>query len=515
MNHSSSNNEDLREEFKNLIIKIEPYYVALKSDLEKLLCREWLHKLFKTATHEESLRNAYLVKLLSQLEKGKLIEPFDNLPKHNSPLLPLITNNLPKQNVNVCNKKKILTKKEPLITDVVTVHNTDGSLKSTKNHKHTNEIKVNEHLNQEKQLDINEISDDSKEVNPPVNESSNQEKRLDVKEISDDSKEVNLPVNENSNQEKRLDVNEISDGSKKVNLPVNESLNQEKRLDVNEISDDSKEVNLPVNESLNQEKRLDVNEISDDSKEVNLPVNESSNQEKRLDVNEISDDSKEVNLPVNESSNQGKRLNVNEISDNSKEVQQQKITVDKSEGGDGLTLNEETKLKLESVEKMSNELKKKTELLTKEFQEIELYANKNLTNNDQLTVLSADLSKCKNDIENMYNLEVADELCASNLLKNILDKTTALDNTIVSEIHRLKTMVEDSCASKKSMNFVMDQLKEKHRLKISEKDKFHTEINRKLMIEISRLKECVGKVEEEAMCEEFSNENYEDEYSST
>jgi len=31
--------------------------------------------------------------------------------------------------------------------------------------------------------------------------------------------------------------------------------------------------------------------------------------------------------------------------------------VDKSEGGDGLTLNEETKLKLESVEKMSNELK--------------------------------------------------------------------------------------------------------------------------------------------------------------
>ncbi|CAH1732063.1 unnamed protein product [Aphis gossypii] len=411
MNHSSSNNEDLREEFKNLIIKIEPYYVALKSDLEKLLCREWLHKLFKTATHEESLRNAYLVKLLSQLEKGKLIEPFDNLPKHNSPLLPLITNNLPKQNVNVCNKKKILTKKEPLITDVVTVHNTDGSLKSTKNHKHTNEIKVNEHLNQEKQLDINEISDDSKEVNPPVNESSNQEKRLDVKEISDDSKEVNLPVNE--------------------------------------------------------------------------------------------------------SSNQGKRLNVNEISDNSKEVQQQKITVDKSEGGDGLTLNEETKLKLESVEKMSNELKKKTELLTKEFQEIELYANKNLTNNDQLTVLSADLSKCKNDIENMYNLEVADELCASNLLKNILDKTTALDNTIVSEIHRLKTMVEDSCASKKSMNFVMDQLKEKHRLKISEKDKFHTEINRKLMIEISRLKECVGKVEEEAMCEEFSNENYEDEYSST
>ncbi|XP_050063653.1 TATA element modulatory factor-like isoform X25 [Aphis gossypii] len=437
MNHSSSNNEDLREEFKNLIIKIEPYYVALKSDLEKLLCREWLHKLFKTATHEESLRNAYLVKLLSQLEKGKLIEPFDNLPKHNSPLLPLITNNLPKQNVNVCNKKKILTKKEPLITDVVTVHNTDGSLKSTKNHKHTNEIKVNEHLNQEKQLDINEISDDSKEVNPPVNESSNQEKRLDVKEISDDSKEVNLPVNE----------------------------------------------------SLNQEKRLDVNEISDDSKEVNLPVNESSNQ--------------------------GKRLNVNEISDNSKEVQQQKITVDKSEGGDGLTLNEETKLKLESVEKMSNELKKKTELLTKEFQEIELYANKNLTNNDQLTVLSADLSKCKNDIENMYNLEVADELCASNLLKNILDKTTALDNTIVSEIHRLKTMVEDSCASKKSMNFVMDQLKEKHRLKISEKDKFHTEINRKLMIEISRLKECVGKVEEEAMCEEFSNENYEDEYSST
>ncbi|KAF0746664.1 DUF4485 domain-containing protein, partial [Aphis craccivora] len=511
----SSNNEDLREEFKNLIIKIEPYYVSLKSDLEKLLCREWLHKLFKTATHEESLRNAYLVKLLNQLEKGKLIEPFDNLPKHNSPLLPLTTNNLPKQNVNVCNKKKIQTKKEPLITNLVTVHNPDGALKSTENHKHTNEIKVNENLNQEKQLDINEISDDLKEVILPVNESSNQGKLLNVNKISDDSKEVNLPVNENSNQGKRLNVNEISDNFKEVILPVNESSDQGKRLNVNEISDDSKEVILPVNESSDQGKRLNVNEISDDSKKVNLPVNDSSNQGKQLNINEISDDSKEVNLSVNDSSNQGKQLNINEISDNSKEVQQQKIMVDKSEGGDGLTLNEETKLKLESVEKMSNELKIKTEILTEEFKEIELYANKNLSNNDQLSVLGADLNKCKNDIENMYNLEAAEELCASNLLKNILDKTTALNNTIVSEINRLKTMVEDSCESKNRMNFVVDQLKEKHRLKIIEKDKFHTEINRKLMIEISRLKECVGKVEEEAMCEEFSNEHYEDEYSST
>jgi hypothetical protein len=33
MNHSLSNNEDLHEEFKTLLIKIEPYFVALKSDL--------------------------------------------------------------------------------------------------------------------------------------------------------------------------------------------------------------------------------------------------------------------------------------------------------------------------------------------------------------------------------------------------------------------------------------------------------------------------------------------------
>lgn len=57
--------------------------------LEKLLCREWLHKLFKTGKHEESLRNAYLTKLFDQLVKGKLKEPFNNLPKHKSPLLPL------------------------------------------------------------------------------------------------------------------------------------------------------------------------------------------------------------------------------------------------------------------------------------------------------------------------------------------------------------------------------------------------------------------------------------------
>ncbi|XP_060845547.1 uncharacterized protein LOC132925143 [Rhopalosiphum padi] len=386
MNHGLSNNEDLHEEFKTLLIKIEPYFVALKSDLEKLLCREWLHKLFKAATHEESLRNAYLIKLLGQLEKGgNLNEPFNNLPKHNSPLLPLTTHNIPKQNINVCDKKKIKTKEETLILDVVNVHNTVDALKSTENHEYTNKIK--EHTNS----------------------------------------------------------------------------SQEKQLDINKNSDDSEAVHLLANESFNQEKRLDVNTIADDSKEV----------------------------------------------------QQQKLTVDKSEGGDGLTLNEETKLKLESVEKVSNELKKKSQLLAEQLQEIELYADKNLINNDQLTVLNTELNKCKIDMENICNVEASGEFDTSNLLKIILDKTTVLDDTIVSEMHRLKTMVEDACASKKWMNFAMEKLREEHRLKMDEKDKFHDELNRKLLVEISQLKEYVGKVEEDAMCEQFSNERYEDEYSST
>lgn len=104
----------------------------------------------------------------------------------------------------------------------------------------------------------------------------------------------------------------------------------------------------------------------------------------------------------------------------------------------------------------------------------------------------------------MCNQEAADELGASKLLKNILDKTTVLDNKIVSEMHRLKTMVEDACSNKKINNFVMEQLKEVHRLKMEEKDKFHAMLNRKLM------------VEEEAMYKQLSNENYyEDDYSST
>lgn len=70
--------------------------MQIKLFLEKLLCREWLHKLFKTGEHEESLRNAYLTKLFEQLEKGKLKEPFNNLPKHKSPLLPLTIHNLSK-----------------------------------------------------------------------------------------------------------------------------------------------------------------------------------------------------------------------------------------------------------------------------------------------------------------------------------------------------------------------------------------------------------------------------------
>jgi len=118
-------------------------------------------------------------------------------------------------------------------------------------------------------------------------------------------------------------------------------------------------------------------------------------------------------------------------------------------------------------------------------------------------------------MENICNVEASGEFDTSNLLKIILDKTTVLDDTIVSEMHRLKTMVEDACASKQWMNFAMEQLREEHRLKMDEKDKFHDELNRKLLVEISQLKEYVGKVEEDAMCEQFSNERYEDEYSST
>lgn len=116
----------------------------------------------------------------------------------------------------------------------------------------------------------------------------------------------------------------------------------------------------------------------------------------------------------------------------------------------------------------------------------------------------------------MCDREAADELGASKLLKNILEKTTGLDNKIVSEMHRLKTMVEDACASKKSNNFVVEQLKELHRLKMDEKEKFHATVNRKLKIEILQLKEYVGKVEEEAKFKQLSNENdYEDDCSST
>lgn len=119
----------------------------------------------------------------------------------------------------------------------------------------------------------------------------------------------------------------------------------------------------------------------------------------------------------------------------------------------------------------------------------------------------------------MRDQEAADELGASKLLKHILDKTTVLDNKIVSEMQRLKTMVEDACASKKSNNFAIEQLKEVHRLKMDEKDKLHAMLNRKLMIEVSQLKEYAIKVEEDAKYKHLSTENYykdaEDDYSST
>lgn len=127
--------------------------------------------------------------------------------------------------------------------------------------------------------------------------------------------------------------------------------------------------------------------------------------------------------------------------------------------------------------------------------------------------------RCQNDMKNMCDREAADELCTSKLLKDVLEKTTVLDTKIVSAMDRLKTIVEDACASKKINNFVIEQLKEQHRLKMDEKEKFHAVLNKKLMVEISQLKEYVGKVEEEAMSKQLNNENYYDcdygDYSST
>ncbi|XP_060875786.1 uncharacterized protein LOC132949047 [Metopolophium dirhodum] len=448
MNNILENNEDLHEEFKTLLVKIEPHFVALKSNLEKLLCREWLHKLFKTGKHEESLRNAYLTKLFEQLVKGKLKEPFNNLPKHRSPLLPL--RSVSKPNINVRDKKPIKKVEETLITDVVNVHKTADAPKPTKNHVHTKEIKLFDNV-----CDKNTI------------------KKVEETLITDEVN-VHKTVDAHKSTEKHVPTNEIK-----------------MLVDVHDCNTIKKEEETLITDELNVHKTVDAPKST----------------ENHVHTNEIK---------MNANSNQAKQLNVNEISDGSKEVQWPKPTVDESEGGDGLTLNVETKLKLGSVEKLSNELKKKSDLLAEQVQEMKLYTDTILINQNQITVLNTELNKFQNDMENLCDREAADELGASKLLKHVLEKTTVLDNKIVSEMDRLKTIVEDACVSKKSNNFVIEQLKELHRLKMDEKEKFHAMLNKKLMVEISQLKEYVGKVEEEAMSKQLNDENYYDcDYSST
>eukprot|EP00102_Acyrthosiphon_pisum_P026391 XP_016663601.1 PREDICTED: uncharacterized protein LOC100571942 isoform X2 [Acyrthosiphon pisum] len=445
MNNILENNEDLHEEFKTLLVKIEPHFLALKSNLEKLLCREWLHKLFKTGKHEESLRNAYLTKLFEQLVKGKLKEPFNNLPKHRSPLLPL--RSVSKPNINVRDKKPIKKVEETLITDVVNVHKNADAPQSTKNHVDTKEIKLFGNV-----CDKNTI------------------KKVEETLITD---ELNV--------QKTVDATKSTDN----HLPTNEI---KMVIDVCDRNTIKKQEETLITDELNVHKTFDAPK----STENHVHTNE---------------------MKINENSDQAKQLNVNEIADDSKEVQWQKLTVDESEGGDGLTLNVETKLKLVSVEKSSNELKKKSDLLAEQVQEMKLYTDTVLIKHDKIIVLNTELNKFQNDIKNMSEQEAADELSVSKLLKHVLKKTTVLDNTIVSVMDRLKTIVENACASKKNYNFAIEQLKELHRLKMDEKEKFHAMPNKNFN---SHLKEYVGKVEEEAMSEQLNDENYNDcDYSST
>ncbi|XP_003247629.1 uncharacterized protein LOC100571942 [Acyrthosiphon pisum] len=535
MNNILENNEDLHEEFKTLLVKIEPHFLALKSNLEKLLCREWLHKLFKTGKHEESLRNAYLTKLFEQLVKGKLKEPFNNLPKHRSPLLPL--RSVSKPNINVRDKKPIKKVEETLITDVVNVHKNADAPQSTKNHVDTKEIKLFGNVcdkNTIKKVEETLITDEvnvhktvdahkSMEIHVPTNEIK---MLVDVHDRNTIKKEEETLITDVVNAHKTVDSHKCTEN----HLPTNEI---KMVIDVRDCNTIKKEEETLITDELNVQKTVDATKSTDNhlptneikmvidvcdrntiKKQEETLITDELNVHKTFDAPKSTENHVHTNeMKINENSDQAKQLNVNEIADDSKEVQWQKLTVDESEGGDGLTLNVETKLKLVSVEKSSNELKKKSDLLAEQVQEMKLYTDTVLIKHDKIIVLNTELNKFQNDIKNMSEQEAADELSVSKLLKHVLKKTTVLDNTIVSVMDRLKTIVENACASKKNYNFAIEQLKELHRLKMDEKEKFHAMPNKNFN---SHLKEYVGKVEEEAMSEQLNDENYNDcDYSST
>ncbi|KAL5237277.1 hypothetical protein ACI65C_004687 [Semiaphis heraclei] len=370
MNDILENNEDLHEEFKTLLVKIEPHFVALKSNLEKLLCREWLHKLFKTGKHEELLRNAYLTKLIEQLKKGELKEPFNNLPKHKSPLPPLPIHNLSKQNID---RKPIKKVEKTLFTDVVNSHTTVDTPKSTDNHVYTKEIKTfvdvcdNITIKTEEEtlitdvVKVHEIVDVPKPMENHVH-----------------AKETNMPI----------DVREDKTIKTEEETLITNLVNVHEIFDVPKSTENhvhTKEVNIfgDVRDVCDNIKTIKTEEETLITDVVNVHETVPKSTEYHEHTNEIK---------VNASSNQVKELDINENADDSKKIQWQS-TIDKSEGGDGLTLNVETKLKLESVEKLSDELKKKTELLAEQVREIKTSTDKNLINSDQIIALNGELNK--------------------------------------------------------------------------------------------------------------------------
>ncbi|XP_026806180.1 uncharacterized protein LOC113549194, partial [Rhopalosiphum maidis] len=181
----------------------------------------------------------------------------------------------------------------------------------------------------------------------------------------------------------------------------------------------------------------------------------------------------------------GKIADISDVPDALKEVPWTMV-----DGGDGLKLNHENEIQLETIEKEFEGLKIQNEFITNK---VHLITNRYKFRNNQITQIKVETDKVKNEMEEIRNRKIKKELENNVCFKTIFDKMAGIHshiNRFKVIVNGLEAAIEEACDNKKIMTEIMElseYMKNQYNLQITENQWHFTEQTSNHTSEIDQL----------------------------
>ncbi|XP_003240779.1 uncharacterized protein LOC100571826 [Acyrthosiphon pisum] len=189
----------------------------------------------------------------------------------------------------------------------------------------------------------------------------------------------------------------------------------------------------------------------------------------------------------------GKPYDVRDVSDSLKDVQWKIVD---HYSGDGLELNYENKMQLETIKNELDELKIQNELIENIIQLMTNIICKCRT--DQITTVKDQMVKIQNEMEQIHNRKIKNKLDNAVCCKTIMDKMFGIHshvNQFNVTVNGLETAVKEACENKKNLTEIMElseYMKNQYYLQMAKDQQNFPEQIRKNASEIDRLKADVS-----------------------